>query len=120
LALPQGVNGVRSKGRPPSARIRAIERADHAFACKEAFMAFTGIYKPPELALICKVLDDASAAIERSSLDHRDASYLVLSLFEKGAQTVEELKTALDAALAGAPSGDRSNPRPLPAPSAAE
>jgi hypothetical protein len=68
---------------------------------QEAFMAFTGIYKPHELALLRKVLNDASAGIERSSLDHRDASYLVLSLFEKGAQTAEELRTALDAALAG-------------------
>ncbi|NGO54689.1 hypothetical protein [Allomesorhizobium camelthorni] len=64
-------------------------------------MAFTGIYKPQELALLRKVLDDAGAGIERSSLDHLDASYLVLSLFEKGAQTAEELKAALDAALAG-------------------
>jgi hypothetical protein len=66
-------------------------------------MAFTGIYKPHELALLRKVVDDhcASAGIERSSLDHLDASYLVLSLFEKGAQTAEELKAALDAALAG-------------------
>jgi hypothetical protein len=64
-------------------------------------MAFTGIYKPHELALLRKVLDDASAGIERSSLDQLDASYLVLSLFEKGAHTAEELKAALDAALAG-------------------
>jgi hypothetical protein len=84
-----------------------VERADHAFAYRqEAFMAFTGIYKPHELALLRKVLDDASAYIERSSLDHQDASYLVLSLFEKGAQTAEELKAALDEALA-ATSGDR-------------
>jgi hypothetical protein len=64
-------------------------------------MAFTGIYKPEELALLRKVLDDTSAGIERSCLDHLDASYLVLSLFEKGAQTAEDLKAALDAALAG-------------------
>jgi hypothetical protein len=64
-------------------------------------VAFTGIYKPQELALLRKVLDDASAGIDRSILDHQDASYLVLSLFEKGAQTAEELKAALDAALAG-------------------
>jgi hypothetical protein len=63
-------------------------------------MAFTGIYKPQELALLRKVLDDASAGIERSSVDHLDASYLVLSLFEKGAQTAEDLKAALDAAFA--------------------
>lgn len=68
---------------------------------QEAFMAFTGIYKPHELALLRKVLDDASAGIERSSLDELDASYLVLSLFENGAQTAEELKAALDDALAG-------------------
>ncbi len=64
-------------------------------------MAFAGIYTPQELALLRKVVDDASAGIERSGLDHRDASYLVLSLFEKGAQTAEELKAALDVALAG-------------------
>ncbi|WP_394891117.1 hypothetical protein ACG873_07290 [Mesorhizobium sp. AaZ16] len=64
-------------------------------------MAFTGIYRPHELALLRKVLDDASAGIERSSLDHLDAAYLVLSLFEKGARTAEELKAALDDALAG-------------------
>jgi len=68
---------------------------------QEGFMAFTGIYKPQELALLRKVLDDASVGIKRSSLDDLDATYLVLSLFEKGAQTAEELKEALDAALAG-------------------
>jgi hypothetical protein len=68
---------------------------------QEAFMAFAGIYTPQELALLRKVVDDASAGIERSGLDYLDASYLVLSLFGKGAQTAEELKSALDAALAG-------------------
>jgi hypothetical protein len=72
-------------------------------ATGRSVMSFTGIYKPEELALLRKVLDDhcASWGIERASSDHEEAVYLVLSLFEKGAQTAEELKAALDAALAG-------------------
>jgi hypothetical protein len=66
-------------------------------------MPFTRIYNPDQLAVLCKVLDDhcTKFGIERSSPDHVDASYLVLSLFEKGAETVEELTAALDATLAG-------------------
>jgi hypothetical protein len=66
-------------------------------------MPFTGMYTPEELAVMCKVLEDhrASWGIERPSSDYEDAIYLVLSLFEKGARTAEELKAALDAALAG-------------------
>jgi hypothetical protein len=65
-------------------------------------MPFTGIYKPEELALLSKVLEDhrASWGIERPTSDYEDAAYLVLSLFEKGARTAEELKASLDAALA--------------------
>jgi hypothetical protein len=33
--------------------------------------------------------------IERSTPDHEDAAYLVLSVFQKGAKTAEELKAAL-------------------------
>jgi hypothetical protein len=66
-------------------------------------MPFTGVYHPEQLAVLSEVLDDhcASFCIERSSLDHHDASYLAISLFEKGAQTIEELKAAVKAALAG-------------------
>lgn len=38
--------------------------------------------------------------IERFSPDHLDASYLIMSLFQDGAQTAEELEAALHAALA--------------------
>jgi hypothetical protein len=66
-------------------------------------MHFTGIYDPDQLAVLCKVLDDhcTKFGIERYSTDHMDASYLILSLFEKGARTAGELKVALDTALAG-------------------
>jgi hypothetical protein len=60
-------------------------------------MPFTGVYNPEQVAVLSKVLNDhcTSSCIERSSPDHQDASYLILSLFGNGAQTVEELKTAL-------------------------
>ena len=66
-------------------------------------MSFTGIYKPAQLALLSKVLDDhcASCGVERSSPDRVDANYLVLSLFDRGARTADELKAALDATLIG-------------------
>jgi hypothetical protein len=69
-------------------------------------MPFTGIMDPEQLAVLTKVLDDhcAERGIERSSPDGLDAGHVILSLFGNGAQTVEELKAALDAALARDPS----------------
>jgi hypothetical protein len=82
----------------------AFERVDHAFVhLRRSALPFTGVHHPEQLAVLCAVLDDhcASFYIERSSIDHQDAGYLVMSLFEKGAQTIEELKAAVKAALAG-------------------
>lgn len=66
-------------------------------------MLFTGIYSPEQLALMSRVLDDYCVrhSIAPFSPDHVDASYLIVSLFQNGAQTTEELKAALDAAAAG-------------------
>jgi hypothetical protein len=65
-------------------------------------MPFTGIIDPEQLAVLTKVLDDhcAERRIDRSSPDGLEVGRLILSLYGTGAQTVEELKTALDAALA--------------------
>ena len=65
-------------------------------------MRLTGICNPEQLASLSKVLDDhcAKHGIEPFSSDYEDASYRVMSLFMNGAQTSEELKAALDAALA--------------------
>ena len=66
-------------------------------------MPFTGIFDPEQLAVMSQVLDDYCIrhCIEPFSPDHVDASYLIVSLFYNGAQTVEELKVALDAAAVG-------------------
>lgn len=66
-------------------------------------MRFTGIYKPEQLTMLSKVLDDhcLDHCIERPGPDYEDASYLVWALFRHGAQTVEELKGALGTARAG-------------------
>jgi hypothetical protein len=70
---------------------------------EESHMPFNGIYSPEQLAVLSKILDDycQNSGIERSSPDHEDASYLLMALFEKGAQTAEELQAALEATLTG-------------------
>jgi hypothetical protein len=64
-------------------------------------MTFNGIYSPEQLAVLSKVLDDhcQNFGIEPSSPEHENASYLIMALFEKGAQTAEELQAALEATL---------------------
>jgi hypothetical protein len=66
-------------------------------------MPFTGIFNPEQLAVLSKTLDDycASCGIEQFTPEHEDAVYLVMALFQQGAQTAEELKAALDAAMTG-------------------
>jgi hypothetical protein len=56
-----------------------------------------GTYNPEELEMLCKVLDDhcAERGIERASREHEEASTLILSLYEKGMHTADELKAAL-------------------------
>jgi hypothetical protein len=70
---------------------------------KESVMRFTGIYKPEQLAMLSKVLDDycREHRIERPGPGYEDASYLVLALFRDGARTIEEMKTAIAAVLTG-------------------
>jgi hypothetical protein len=50
-----------------------------------------------------KILNDhcASCGVEPSTPEYENAGHIVMSLFMNGAQTVEELKAALEAALAG-------------------
>jgi hypothetical protein len=84
---------------------RALERADHAFAqCGVSVVSFTGIYKPEQLSVLCKVLNDHCARSgidpDPSSPEYEDASYLIMALSRTGASTIEELKAALDAAVA--------------------
>jgi hypothetical protein len=64
-------------------------------------MPFTGIFTPQELGLMSKVLDDhcAECGIERPSTAYQDAGYLIMALYKGGAQTADELKAALNAAL---------------------
>lgn len=66
-------------------------------------MRFTGIYNPEQLAVLSKVMDEycRDHFIERPGPGYEDASYLVLALWRDGARTVDDLKTALDAVLAG-------------------
>jgi hypothetical protein len=66
-------------------------------------MPFTGLVDPEQLEVMSKVLNDhcASCGVEPSTPEYESAGYLVMSLFINGAQTVEELKAALEAALAG-------------------
>jgi hypothetical protein len=61
---------------------RAIGRVDHAFV------------NPEQLTVLSAVLDDhrESFCIERSSVDHQDASYLVMSLFEKVRKPLRNLR----------------------------
>jgi hypothetical protein len=61
-------------------------------------MSFTGIYKPEQLAVLAKVLNDhcASHGITPSSPEYTDASYLIMSLSQKGVGTVEELQAGLE------------------------
>lgn len=74
-------------------------------------MPFTGIYNPEQLAVLSKVLDEhcQNLGIERPGPDYEDASYLLMALSRKGAQTAEELKAALDAAMTGSEWRDRLN-----------
>jgi hypothetical protein len=66
-------------------------------------MPSTGIYNPEQLEVLSKVLDNycASCGIERSTPEFEDAGHLLMELFEQGAQTADELKAALDAAMTG-------------------
>jgi hypothetical protein len=66
-------------------------------------MPLTGIVDPEQLDVLSKVLNDhcATCGIEPSTPEYEDAGYLVMSLFMRGAQTAEELKAALEAALTG-------------------
>lgn len=66
-------------------------------------MRFTGIYNPEQLAVLSNVMDEycRDHFIERPGPGYEDASYLVLALWRDGARTVDDLKTALDAVLAG-------------------
>jgi hypothetical protein len=70
--------------------------------CRPPFFRQTG-YNPEQLAMLSKVLDDhcLDHCIKQPGPDYEDASYLILALFRDGAQTVEQLKTALDAVLTG-------------------
>ena len=61
-------------------------------------MSFNGIYKPEQLAMLTKVLNDhcASHGIAPSSPEYTEASYLIMSLSQKGVGTVEELQAGLE------------------------
>jgi hypothetical protein len=67
-------------------------------------VSITGIYKPEQLSVLCKVLNDHCARSgidpDPSSPEYEDASYLIMALSRTGASTVEELKAALDAVVA--------------------
>lgn len=66
-------------------------------------MHFRGIYTPEQLAMLSKVMDDycRDHFIERPGPGYEDASYLVLALWKDGARNVDQLKAALDTAIAG-------------------
>jgi hypothetical protein len=63
-------------------------------------VSFTGIYKPEQLSVLCRVLNDHCARSgidpDPSNPDYEDASYLIMTLSRTGASTVEELKAALE------------------------
>jgi hypothetical protein len=64
-------------------------------------MPLSGIFGPEQLAMLSKVLDDycTECGIERASSDHEYVGYRLMSLFDSGARTAEELKSALSAGL---------------------
>jgi hypothetical protein len=68
---------------------------------EESVMPLSGIFDPEQLAMLSEVLDDycTECGIERASPDHEYAGYRLMSLFESGSRTAEELKSALSAAL---------------------
>jgi hypothetical protein len=67
-------------------------------------VSFTGIYKPQQLSVLCNVLNDYCARSgidpDPSSPEYEDAAYLIMTISRTGASTIEELKAALDAAVA--------------------
>ena len=78
-------------------------------------MPFTGIYDLEQVAMLYKVLDDhcAKFRIERSTREHEDAVYLVMSLFERGAHTAGELSAALDDVYRTGDEGPSPPPGPV-------
>lgn len=61
-------------------------------------MPFSGIVDASELAMLTGVLEDYCAAhgIEPSSPARLDAGYFLISLYENGVRTAEDLKAELD------------------------
>jgi len=60
-------------------------------------MPFTGLTGPNQLSVLAHVVDDycRSNKIAASSEEREEAARLLLSLYEQGWRTVEELKAAL-------------------------
>jgi hypothetical protein len=77
-------------------------------------MSFTGIYTPEQLAVLAKVLNDhcASHGITPSSPEYTDASYLIMSLSQRGVGTVEELQAGLEGGVIATARGLSRRPKP--------
>lgn len=61
-------------------------------------MLAIGNYDPEQLKMLCAVLEDhcAKHGIERSSREHEEASTLILSLYENGARSADDLRAVLE------------------------
>ncbi|GLS30790.1 hypothetical protein GCM10007937_24980 [Mesorhizobium albiziae] len=61
-------------------------------------MCFNGIASPEQLAVLHQIFDDRcrAAGIQPGDPDHEILALRIISLFESGVQTAEEIIAALD------------------------
>lgn len=77
----------------------ALERGHRAFApIGKKAMLFNGIVHPEQVTILATVLDEycREAGIDRETPEHDQIARLVITLFNNGAATLDELRGALD------------------------